>query len=86
MFAQIINNKVVGLFARPQPDVEGVIEIEDNDSRIVEFNQPSILQQIINLENSISERRKREALLGDTLAIAFIQDIENQIIQLRNQL
>lgn len=38
---------------------------------------------IFELEASISERRQREAILGDAVAIAFIQDVEDKIALLR---
>ena len=37
------------------------------------------LTEITLLENTISERRKREALLGNAEAIAFIQGVEDDI-------
>ena len=37
------------------------------------------LQEITRLESFISERRKREALLGNAEAIAFIQAVEDDI-------
>ncbi|OEJ64647.1 hypothetical protein [Magnetovibrio blakemorei] len=38
---------------------------------------------ILALEASISDRRQREAVLGDAVALAFIQDVEAQIAALR---
>jgi hypothetical protein len=41
--------------------------------------QLDALAEITRLEASISERRKREALLGNAEAIAFIQGVEDDI-------
>ncbi len=45
-----------------------------------------IYSQIEELEITITERRKREALLGDEDAITFITDVNSQIEELRSQL
>jgi len=37
------------------------------------------LAEIVRLEATISERRKREAMLGNAEAIAFIQGVEDDI-------
>lgn len=46
----------------------------------------TIQEQIAELENSITKRNLRAALLGDEVALAKIQDVENQIAELRKQL
>jgi hypothetical protein len=38
-----------------------------------------VLTEITLLENTITERRKREAMLGNAEAIAFIQGVEDDI-------
>lgn len=45
-----------------------------------------IKSQIQALEKSISDRRMREAVLGDADAIAYITDVNKQIATLREQL
>lgn len=39
--------------------------------------------QITALEEQVTARRLREAALGDAAALAFIQDVDNQIAALR---
>lgn len=46
----------------------------------------TILEQIEQLESTITDRNFRSALLGDEFAINKINDIEAQIAELRNQL
>lgn len=43
------------------------------------------MREIYSLESQITPRRLREATLGDADSIAFIQDIEDQIIELRGR-
>lgn len=43
-------------------------------------------REITALEIQITPRRLREATLGDSGSIAFIQNIENQIVELRGRL
>lgn len=45
-----------------------------------------IYSQISNLEKLVTNRRLRECSLGNTESIEFIQDIDNQIVELRSQL
>ena len=97
MFAQIINDKITGIFANFQPDIEGVVEIADDDARIAIFNAPTILHQIAAIEASITPRRTRDATLAaaktassrtadDIAALAWMTDINTQIAALRVQL
>lgn len=46
----------------------------------------TIQEQITELEDSITKRNLRCAMLGDEVALAKIQDVENQIAELRKQL
>jgi predicted S18 family serine protease len=48
--------------------------------------EPTIQEQIQALEDSITKRNLRAALLGDEYAINKIKDIEQQIEELRKQL
>ena len=47
---------------------------------------PTIEQQIKELEEQITDRNVRSAILGDEYAISKLNDIENQIKELRKQL
>lgn len=85
MFAQIEDNKIIGIFANPQPSISNVIEIADDDSRIAEFNQPSIKEQIIALEREITQRRIRDSILTDAGKI-WLENKELEISALRIQL
>ena len=55
------------------------------DGAVIKYAPPVLsiaeqaLQEITRLESFISERRKREALLGNAEAIAFIQAVEDDI-------
>lgn len=42
--------------------------------------------EIARLEASVTMRRQREAIAGDESSIAFIQNVNAQIIELRKQL
>lgn len=48
--------------------------------------EPTIQERIQELENSITKRNLRAALLGDEYALNKIKDIEQQIEELRKQL
>ena len=45
-----------------------------------------ILQKVVDIENSISERRKLEAMLGDEKSIDFIKEAVAKIKELRKGL
>lgn len=76
------------------PMIDGNMDYEDYKAWVALGNTPepadlphpnvAILAQIAELENSITQRRLREALLtGDT---TFINSVETQIATLRKQL
>lgn len=48
--------------------------------------EKTTIEKIRDLELSITERNKQEAILGDEYAIAIIQSIRDQIEALRDQL
>lgn len=87
-FVQIIDNKIVALFIRAQPDIENIEEIQDDDARISDFLNPpkTVFDKIIALEQSVPPRRLQGALGGNAEDIAFIQNIEAQKVELRKQL
>lgn len=41
----IEDDKIVGIFANPQPQLNGYSEILDDDARIEEFNQSQIAKK-----------------------------------------
>jgi hypothetical protein len=45
--------------------------------------EPTIQEKIIKFEGQLTPRRLREALLGNTDSIAFVQEIEDKIASLR---
>lgn len=47
---------------------------------------PTIQEQIVVLENSITSRNIREAFLGDEYALNKIATVEAQIVELRKKL
>lgn len=55
-----------------------------NAEREGERQKREIIEQIRLLENSVTERRKREAILGTDNG--WLHDIERQIYQLRQQI
>jgi hypothetical protein len=56
---------------------EAAFKQEKDAAILAQANEPQI--KIRLLESFISERRKREALLGNAEAIAFIQGVEDDI-------
>lgn len=82
------DGNITGEFARPQEGLPGHCEIPDDAPNYVAWSATKsryaiILAQIFDLERSVSERRKHEAIIGDADAIAFIKDIREQIAALR---
>ena len=74
------------------PDLQWVEVADDTteqdtyvDGAVIKYAPPVLsiaeqaLQEITRLEATITERRKREALLGNAEAIAFIQGVEDDI-------
>ncbi len=74
------------------PDLQWVDVADDTTTQdtyengaVVKYAAPVLsiaeqaLQEITRLEATISERRKREAMLGNAEAIAFIQGVEDDI-------
>lgn len=84
MYAQIQNDKIIGLFIRPQPQLEGITEIDDADPRIAAFNAPTAQRQIADFEATITSRRTRDAILGTDHG--WLANVEAQIAALRSQL
>lgn len=52
----------------------------------VKVCEPSVQEQIIELEGKITPRRLREALLGNSESKEFLKTIESKIAKLRKKL
>ena len=96
----IIKNGIVDNIAKFDEIPEGWIEapdgvaIGDIDNGDGTFSRPAtpepepptVIEQIATLECSVTPRNLRGAALGDSFAIACIQDVEDQIAALRAEL
>jgi hypothetical protein len=83
--------EVIGWKFNSQPGMEtrdgvitefpgGIPSQADQDAWTAEYEiYKAAMDEITRLESFISERRKREALLGNAEAIAFIQGVEDDI-------
>jgi len=58
----------------------------EKDEYQAQQDRESVIIQITSLESKQTPRKLREAALGDVEAIKFLQDLENEIAELRKQL
>lgn len=63
-----------------------VFSFDPQGKLIVIQREPTIQEQIDELENSVTKRNTRAALAGDEVALQKIKDVEAQIEELRKQL
>lgn len=65
---------------------KGLKEAAQKDIDNIHNKEKTVLEKIRDLESSITEQNKQEAILGDEYAISVIQSIRDQISELRADL